>query len=203
MARHINSDIDVLVNKISRLPGLGPRSARRIVLHLLRSREKTFSALISALQYVYDNVKRCPICGNMDVFDECCSICNDTSRNNETICIVESISDIWVIERSGCYNGKYHVLNGLLSSIDGYGPELLMLDKLAQRCQQHNVNEIIIALSTTLDGQTTDQYIRTYLQSIDGCKDIKVASLAVGMPVGGELDILDDGTLFTAFNFRK
>lgn len=203
MAKHINSDIDILVSKISRLPSLGPRSARRIVLHLLRNKEKAFSTLITSLKHVYDNVKQCPICGNMDVFDECCSVCSDTLRSNETICIVESISDIWVIERSGCYNGKYHVLNGLLSSISGCGPEMLMLDKLVQRCQQHNVKEIIIALSTTLDGQTTDQYIRNYLQNIECCKDIKIASLAVGMPVGGELDILDDGTLFTAFNFRK
>ena len=201
MSNNISPDIETLVGKISRLPGLGPRSARRIVLHLLKNKDRVLEPLITALDVVKNRVRECPMCGNLDAFDSVCHICADPLRSNKLLCIVENVSDIWAIERSKCFSGKYHVLHHLLSSMSGRGPEDLMLDKLLLRCEENDVAEIVIALSATLDGQTTDQYIRSYIQS---SKDnIKLTSLAVGIPMGGELDFLDDGTLFTAFNFRK
>ena len=197
----ISPDIETLIGKISRLPGLGPRSARRIALHLIKNKDRTLDPLITALACVRDSVKECPICGNLDVFDNVCHICADPQRNNALLCIVENVSDIWAIERSRCYNGKYHVLHHLLSSIDGNGPESLLLEKLQERCEQNNITEIVIALSATLDGQTTDQYIRSYIA--EHIPSIKLTSLAVGIPMGGELEYMDDGTLFTAFNYRK
>lgn len=203
MASNVGTDIEILINKMSRMPGLGPRSARRVVLHLLSNKEKLLKPLIDVLENIYQNVKECPICGNIDTFNEICSICENPLRNAKTICIVEGVSDLWAIERSKCFSGKYHVLKGLLSSIEGKGPEVLMLDKLIKRCIENSVEEIVIALSATVDGQTTDQYIRNYLNSLKECSSIKKTSLAVGIPFGGELDFMDDGTLFTAFNFRK
>lgn len=197
----ISPDIETLIGKVSRLPGLGPRSARRIVLHLLKNKDKLLEPLITALSTVQDQVKECPICGNLDIFEQTCHICSDPLRSVSLLCIVESVSDIWAVERSKCFNGKYHVLHHLLSSINGNGPESLMLDKLLLRCERDEITEVVFALSATLDGQTTDQYIRSYISSSK--PDIKLTSLAVGIPMGGELDFLDDGTLFTAFNFRK
>lgn len=197
----ISPDIETLIGKVSRLPGLGPRSARRIVLHLLKNKDKLLEPLITALSTVQDQVKECPICGNLDIFEQACHICSDPLRSGNLLCIVESVSDIWAVERSKCFNGKYHVLHHLLSSINGNGPESLMLDKLLLRCERDEITEVVFALSATLDGQTTDQYIRSYISSSK--PDIKLTSLAVGIPMGGELDFLDDGTLFTAFNFRK
>lgn len=199
----ISPDIESLIGKVSRLPGLGPRSARRLVLHLLRNKEKALEPLLISLRVVCDKVRTCPECGNLDVFETKCHICNDAKRKTDTICVVENVADVWAIERSRCFAGKYHILHGLLSSINGISPDTLGLDKLVKRCAENSVSEIILALSATLDGQTTDQYIRTYLQSLESCANIKLTSLAVGIPIGGELDFLDDGTLFTAFNFRK
>jgi recombination protein RecR len=147
---------------------------------------------------VHANVKVCPVCSNIDAFADVCSICADKKRRRDVVCVVESVSDLWAIERTSCFGGQYHVLKGLLSSLDGQGPEFLRLDKLQKRCHEDNVSEIIIALSATVEGQTTDHYIKKFFQE----KNIKITSLAHGIPIGGELDYLDDGTLFTAFSAR-
>jgi recombination protein RecR len=194
----MNSDIEVLVQKISRLPGLGPRSARRIVIHLLRNRQESLDPILLGLKNVSENIKTCPICSNIDIFTDVCSICSNTKRNKDVICIVENVADLWAIERTSCFHGRYHILNGLLSSIEGRGPEVLMLDKLLKRCEEASVSEIIVALSATVEGQTTSHYIKGFLND----KNIKVTFLAHGIPVGGELEYLDDGTLFTAFSAR-
>lgn len=201
--RSIGVEIEGLINRIARLPSLGPRSAKRIVLHLLKDKEKLLKPFIQSLVSVYDSVKTCPICGNIDVFDNVCSICANELRSNKLICIVETVSDLWAIERSRCFSGKYHVLNCLLSSINGNGPDALNIRNLIERCINNDVNEIIIALSPTVDGQTTDQYIRNFLNEDKRCVSIKKTSLAVGIPFGGELDFMDDSTLFTAFNSRQ
>lgn len=194
----MSTDVELLIQKISRLPGLGNRSARRIVVYLLQNCEQSLEPILGILQKVHDNVKVCPVCGNIDTFENVCSICTDISRNKSVICIVESVSDLWALERTSCFSGQYHVLKGLLSSIDGKGPEVLLLDKLFKRCEENKVEEIIIALSATVEGQMTDNYIREQFRD----KNIKITSLARGIPIGGELDYLDDSTLFTAFSER-
>ena len=192
-------DIETLIQKISRLPGLGPRSARRIVVHLIKNKEQTLEPLLFGLDNVSKKIKECPICSNVDTFDDICSICADSTRRKDLICIVESVADLWAIERSYCFRGQYHILKGLLSSLDGQGPEFLLLDQLKKRCEENHVTEIIVALSATVEGQTTDHYIRHFFKD----KDIKITSLAHGIPMGGELDYLDDGTLLTAFSARS
>lgn len=194
----MSTDVELLIQKVSRLPGLGNRSARRIVVHMLQNCEQNLEPILKILQKVHDSVKVCPICGNIDAFEDICPICSDPSRNKSVICIVESVSDLWALERTSCFSGQYHVLKGLLSSIEGKGPEVLLLDKLSQRCAENNVEEIIIALSATVEGQMTDHYIREQFRN----KNIKITSLARGIPIGGELDYLDDSTLFTAFSER-
>lgn len=194
----MSTDVEMLIQKISRLPGLGQRSARRIVVHMLQNQEQSLEPILTILKKVHDNVKVCPVCGNIDTFEEACSICTDNKRKKSVICIVESVSDLWALERTSCFFGQYHVLKGLLSSIEGKGPEVLLLEKLSERCEKNNVEEIIIALSATIEGQMTDNYIREYFRN----KNIKITSLARGIPMGGELDYLDDSTLFTAFSAR-
>jgi recombination protein RecR len=194
----MSPDIETLIQKISRLPGLGPRSARRIVIHLIGNREQNLEPLLTSMGDVYANVKVCPVCSNIDTFTDVCSVCSDKRRRRDVICIVESVADLWAIERTSCFSGQYHVLKGLLSSLDGRGPEFLRLDDLKKRCREDNISEIIIALSATVEGQTTDHYIKESFQG----KEIKITSLAHGIPIGGELDYLDDGTLFTAFSAR-
>lgn len=195
----MSPDIEVLIQKISRLPGLGPRSARRIVIHMIQHNEQILQPILTSLKTVHDKVQVCPICGNIDSFENACSICTDSKRKKDLICIVENVADLWAIERTSCFDGTYHVLKGLLSSIAGQGPEVLLLEKLEERCIQNHVEEIIIALSATIEGQTTDYYIKRFFKD----KNIKVSSLAHGIPMGSELDYLDDGTLFTAFSARK
>ena len=195
----MSPDIEVLIQKISRLPGLGPRSARRIAIHLIQHNEDILEPMLKCMQKVHENVKVCPVCGNIDAFEETCSICSDHSRKDDLICIVENVADLWAIERTACFNGKYHVLKGLLSSVNEQGTEVLLLDKLNDRCKSNDVKEIIVALSATIEGQTTDYYIKNYFKD----KNVKVSTLAHGIPIGGELDYLDDGTLFTAFSARK
>ncbi len=195
----MSPDIEILIQKISRLPGLGNRSARRIVIHLIQRKEQILEPLLISMQKIYNKVKTCPNCGNIDTFDEICSICSDNSRRKDLICVVENVTDLWAIERTSCFNGTYHVLKGLLSSINGQGPEFLLLDKLMSRCQLYGVTEVIVALSATVEGQTTDYYIKNFFKD----SNIKVSSLAHGIPIGGELDYLDDGTLLTAFSARK
>jgi recombination protein RecR len=165
---------------------------------MIRNREISLEPLLLSMSRVFENVKTCPICGNIDVFEDICSICSDRTRRNDLICVVESVSDLWAIERTSCFCGQYHVLGGLLSSIEGKGPEVLMLDKLIHRCNTNGVAEIIVALSATVEGQTTDHYIKNFFAQ----REIKATSLAHGIPIGGELDYLDDGTLFAAFSAR-
>ncbi|MDR3187553.1 MAG: recombination mediator RecR [Holosporaceae bacterium] len=194
----MNASIEALIQKISRLPGLGPRSARRIVLHLIKNREQILEPVLLGMKDIHENVKICPVCSNIDIFSGRCSICSDNKRSRDVICIVENVSDLWAIERTSCFNGQYHVLRGLLSSIEGRGPEVLMLDRLKERCAEEHVVEIIVALSATVEGQTTGHYIKNFFKDLD----IKITFLAHGIPIGGELDYLDDGTLFTAFSAR-
>lgn len=194
----MSPDIEALIQKISRLPGLGPRSARRIVIHLIRNREQSMEPVLINLGQVFKNVKVCPICSNIDTFSDICSICSDKKRRRDVICIVENVADLWAVERTSCFSGQYHVLKGLLSSLDGRGPEFLKLDELQKRCVENQVAELIVALSATVEGQTTDHYIKNFFKN----KNMKITSLAHGIPIGGELDYLDDGTLFAAFSAR-
>jgi recombination protein RecR len=166
---------------------------------MIKNRAVSLEPLLVSMTRVYQNVKTCPICYNIDAFDDVCSICSDQRRKRDVICIVESVADLWALERTSCFRGQYHILKGLLSSIDGNGPEVLLLDQLAQRCSDNEVTEIVIALSATVEGQTTDHYIRNFFSE----KNIKTTSLAHGIPVGGELDYLDDGTLLAAFSARR
>ena len=186
----INSEIDHLVRLISKLPGLGLRSARRIVLHLLNNKEKEMLVLSDEIKDVAERVKFCVICGNMDTSEEC-YICKDEKRDVSTICVVENVGDLWAIERSGVFSGKYHVLGGVLSALDNIGPDDLKIGQLVQRAKSEKIKEVILANSATVDGQTTAHYIADQLSSTD----IILSRLAQGLPMGGELDFLDDGTI--------
>ena len=194
----INSEIDHLVRLISKLPGLGLRSARRIVLHLLNNKEKEMLVLSDEIKDVAERVKFCVICGNMDTSEEC-YICKDEKRDVSTICVVENVGDLWAIERSGVFSGKYHVLGGVLSALDNIGPDDLKIGQLVQRAKSEKIKEVILANSATVDGQTTAHYIADQLSS----KDIILSRLAQGLPMGGELDFLDDGTITQALRARS
>ena len=193
----INSEIDHLVRLISKLPGLGLRSARRIVLHLLNNKEKEMLVLSDEIKDVAERVKFCVICGNMDTSEEC-YICKDEKRDVSTICVVENVGDLWAIERSGVFSGKYHVLGGVLSALDNIGPDDLKIGQLVQRAKSEKIKEVILANSATVDGQTTAHYIEDLIKN----DKIKITKLAQGLPVGGEIEQLDDGTLFSAFKNR-
>ena len=194
----INSEIDHLVRLISKLPGLGLRSARRIVLHLLNNKEKEMLVLSDEIKDVAERVKFCVICGNMDTSEEC-YICKDEKRDVSTICVVENVGDLWAIERSGVFSGKYHVLGGVLSALDNIGPDDLKIGQLVQRAKSEKMKEVILANSATVDGQTTAHYIADQLSSTD----IILSRLAQGLPMGGELDFLDDGTITQALRARS
>ena len=194
----INSEIDHLVRLISKLPGLGLRSARRIVLHLLNNKEKEMLVLSDEIKDVAERVKFCVICGNMDTSEEC-YICKDEKRDVSTICVVENVGDLWAIERSGVFSGKYHVLGGVLSALDNIGPDDLKIGQLVQRAKSEKIKEVILANSATVDGQTTAHYIADQLSS----SDITLSRLAQGLPMGGELDFLDDGTITQALRARS
>ena len=194
----INSEIDHLVRLISKLPGLGLRSARRIVLHLLNNKEKEMLVLSDEIKDVAERVKFCVICGNMDTSEEC-YICKDEKRDASTICVVENVGDLWAIERSGVFSGKYHVLGGVLSALDNIGPDDLKIGQLVQRAKSEKIKEVILANSATVDGQTTAYYIADQLSSTD----IILSRLAQGLPMGGELDFLDDGTITQALRARS
>ena len=194
----INSEIDHLVRLISKLPGLGLRSARRIVLHLLNNKEKEMLVLSDEIKNVAERVKFCVICGNMDTSEEC-YICKDEKRDVSTICVVENVGDLWAIERSGVFSGKYHVLGGVLSALDNIGPDDLKIGQLVQRAKSEKIKEVILANSATVDGQTTAHYIADQLSSTD----IILSRLAQGLPMGGELDFLDDGTITQALRARS
>ena len=192
------SHIEQLIKIISKFPSLGVRSARRIVLHMLKHKENSIPQLVKALQDVYDNIKTCEVCGNYDTTSPC-SICASQTRDHNILCIVQDISDLWALERGGLYKGDYHILGGVLSAIDGITPDDLNIDKLLHRLNNTKITEIILALPATVDGQITMHYISSLLKD----KDIKVSTLAQGIPVGGELDYMDDGTIKLALDMRK
>ncbi len=193
----MHSSLENLVRKLSRLPGLGPRSARRTVLFLLKNRDRLMVPLAKELHHVASQVRTCADCGNLDVTDQC-SICNDSQRDRSHICVVEDVGDLWAMERAAVYRGLYHVLGGTLSALDGRGPEDLHINRLVQRANSAGIQEVILALSATVDGQTTAHYIGEKLAGLP----LDITRLAHGMPVGGELDYLDDGTLAQALKAR-
>lgn len=192
------SEIETLIRLFSRLPGFGTRSARRTVLYLIKRRESQLIPLEKAIRDVIDTVQICPICGNLDSQSPC-AVCADSRRDDSTICVVQDVADLWAIDRSGAFKGRYHVLGGLLSAIDGTGPEELRLPALERRIRENNTAELILALPATVDGQTTAHYIAERFKDLP----LKISSLAQGIPVGGELDYLDDGTIQTALRARR
>ena len=192
------NDIDRLIQIMGRLPGLGPRSARRAVLHLLKKREALLHPLIDALGEVAANVKTCSVCGNLDAADPC-AVCRDATRDATQICVVADVGDLWALERIATFKGRYHVLGGVLSALDGVGPEQLSIAPLLRRLEAGAVKEVILALGATVDGQTTGHYLSDRLQPMN----VTVSRLAHGVPVGGELDYLDDGTLIQALKARQ
>ncbi|MBR5599547.1 MAG: recombination protein RecR [Alphaproteobacteria bacterium] len=193
-----DSYIEQLIKVISKLPSLGTRSARRIVLHLLKKKESIIPQLMIALDNVHKNIKICDVCGNYDTISPC-GICSSKTRENNTLCIVQDISDLWALERGGLYKGLYHILGGVLSAIEGVTPDDLNIDKLLKRIDNEDITEVILALPATVDGQITMHYIYTLLKE----KDIKISTLAQGIPVGGELNYMDDGTIKLALDMRK
>ena len=193
-----NSEIDNLISLLSRLPGIGPRSARRMVWNLLKQPESLMKPLAESLITTANSIMNCNTCGNLDT-EEICSICVDEKRDISTIIVVEEIADLWALERAAVHKGKYHVLGGTLSAIDGVGPDDLGINSLIQRANDPEVDEIILALNATIDGQTTAYFITDQLKDCN----VKVSRLAHGVPVGGELDYMDDGTLQTALQSRQ
>ena len=191
-------EIETLVKYLARLPGLGPRSARRAVLQLMRKRESLLNPLSEALAAARDNIVTCASCGNIDTADPC-TICADVRRDESVLCVVEDVSDLWALERAQAVKGRYHVLGGTLSALDGIGPEDLKLDKLRDRCATAAVKEVILATNATVEGQTTAHYITDMLADLE----VEITRLAHGVPVGGELDYLDDGTLLAAMKSRR
>jgi recombination protein RecR len=192
------TDIERLIQLLARLPGLGPRSARRAVLHLLKKRESLMLPLGAALTEAAGSVKRCSTCGNLDTIDPC-SICGDPRRDPTIICVVEEVDDLWALERTASFRGRYHVLGGTLSALDGIGPEQLDVGGLIARAGKPEVTEVILATGATVEGQTTAHYLTDRLAGLD----VSVTRLAHGVPVGGELDYLDDGTLTAALKARR
>ncbi|MFQ5939365.1 MAG: recombination mediator RecR [Alphaproteobacteria bacterium] len=192
------SDIERLIQLLAKLPGLGPRSARRAALHLIRRRDQLMEPLAQALAEAAANIRTCTTCGNIDTADPC-GICTDPRRDGSLICVVEEVADLWALERTAAFRGRYHVLGGVLSALDGVGPDELNIAGLVRRADEQQVQEMIIATSATVDGQTTAHYLAERLKGLD----VTVSRLAHGVPVGGELDYLDDGTLTAALKARR
>jgi len=190
-------EIERLIQLLARLPGLGPRSARRAALHLIKKRESLMAPLAGALQTAIERIEVCKICGNIDTTNPC-MICTDPKRDRTCIVVVADVADLWALERAGATRALYHVLGGTLSPLDGVGPQDLAIDALIARAGDGSVSEIIIALNATVDGQTTAHYITDLMQD----RDVKITRLAHGVPVGGELDYLDEGTLAAAMRQR-
>jgi len=191
-------EIERLIQLLGRLPGLGPRSARRVALHLLKKREVLMQPLSTALADAARAIRPCTTCGNLDTIDPC-SICADSRRDAGLICVVEDVGDLWAMERAKVFSGHYHVLGGTLSALDGIGPDELNIAGLLSRVQAGEVREIIVATNATVDGQTTAHYLAERLSN----SGVPLSRLAHGVPVGGELDWLDDGTLATALKARR
>lgn len=191
-------ELEQLISLLAKLPALGPRSARRAVLALLKHKESKFVPLVSSMQTVLERVSACPICGNMDTSSPC-AICQDEKRDKSTLCVVQDVADLWALERAGVFKGVYHVLGGVLSALDGVGPEELKIDELVHKVSSLGIKEVVLALPATVEGQTTVHYISDCLVEIGA----HVSTLSRGVPVGGELDYLDDGTLQLAFKARR
>ena len=191
-------EIEALIELMSRLPGLGPRSARRAVLHLVKKRGQLMAPLAQALAQVATNARECALCGNIGTSD-LCGICTDERRATGEICVVTDVADLWAMERGQAYKGRYHVLGGTLSAIDAIGPDELGIPRLSRRVADEGIREVILALNATVDGQTTAHYIAEALEG----SGAQVTTLARGVPVGGELDYLDDGTIQAALRARK
>jgi len=192
------SEIDKLIQLLSKLPGLGPRSGRRAALALMKRRDALLLPLVDALERVADTVKACSVCGNLDDADPC-AICRDSRRDPAAVCVVADVADLWALERANAFKGRYHVLGGVLSALDGVGPEQLSVGPLLRRVEAGDVKEVILALGATVDGQSTAHYLADRLHDFD----VAVSRLAHGVPVGGELDYLDDGTLIQALKARQ
>ncbi len=194
----VSPEIDTLIKLLAKIPGLGPRSARRAALHLIRRKESLLSPLAKALGEAVERIVTCSVCGNLDGHDPC-TLCNDPKRDPSVICVVEDVADLWALERTASFRGRYHVLGGTLSALDGIGPEDLNISGLVARAAEDQVTEVILATNATVDGQTTAHYIAECL----GQAGVAVSGLAHGVPVGGELDYLDDGTLSAALKERR
>lgn len=190
-------DIDTLIDLMAKLPGLGPRSARRAVLQMIRKRSLLLMPLADALGTVAETARECLNCGNVCTSD-ICDICANEARANGELCVVEDVADLWAMERAGVFKGRYHVLGGTLSALDAVGPQELRIPQLLDRVTMEGVTEVILALNATIDGQTTAHYIADQLNGA-----VRISSLAQGVPIGGELDYLDDGTISAALRARK
>ena len=195
MASNNVKEIEDLIKIISKLPGLGPKSAKRIVLKLINNREELIKPLVNTLAQIYKNISRCKICGNLKSKN---SECSCSKNKYDQICVVENIADVWVIESAGIYKGHYHILGGTLNSSENYEQKNLLIDSLVKRIKKNSLKEVIIATSATVEGQTTAHYIEDMIKN----GEIKITKLAQGLPVGGEIEQLDDGTLFSAFKNR-
>ena len=194
----VSPEIDRLTQALARLPGLGPRSARRAVLYLLKKREGAMVPLLEALALVNENLSTCGVCGNVDTTDPC-GICRDVRRDSRMLCVVEDVPDLWALERSRLFPGKFHVLGGRLSALEGVRPEDLNIAPLLARIAEGGIDEVVLAMNATLEGQTTAHYIAEKLET----SPVRITQLAHGLPVGGELDYLDDGTLAQALRARR
>ncbi|MEL6531104.1 MAG: recombination mediator RecR [Pseudomonadota bacterium] len=193
-----SQEIEALSGALSRLPGLGPRSARRAVLWLVKNREQALPALLEALDAVSETLVECSICGNVDTSDPC-GICADPRRDMKSLCVVEDVADVWALDRARLFQGRYHVLGGKLSALDGIGPDDLNIASLLARVEDGTVDEVVLAMNATLEGQTTAHYLAERLEP----HSVRITQLAHGLPVGGELDYLDEGTLAQALRARR
>lgn len=192
------TEIEKLIKIVAKLPSLGTRSARRIVLQLIKKKESLFLPLIESMQEVADSIKICEVCGNFDTTSPC-SVCSSNSRDATQLCVVQDVADLWAMERVSFFKGKYHVLGGILSALDGVVPEDLNIESLLNRIASEGVKEVILALPATVDGQITSHYLVSRLKEYD----VKVTTLAQGIPMGAELDYMDEGTIQLALNSRK
>jgi recombination protein RecR len=193
-----SQEIEALSQALARLPGLGPRSARRAVLHLMKKREASLQPLLAALQTVSEKLSTCSTCGNVDTRDPC-GICSDPRRDPKSLCVVEEVADLWALDRSRLFPGRYHVLGGRLSALEGVRPEDLAIDSLVRRVAAGGIDEVVLAMNATLEGQTTAHYLAERLEKFP----VRLTQLAHGLPVGGELDYLDEGTLAQALRARR
>lgn len=193
-----SQEIEALASALARLPGLGPRSARRAVLWLIKRRESALPQLLAALDTVRHNLVECRICGNVDTTDPC-GICADPRRDARALCVVEDVADLWALDRARLFTGRYHVLGGRLSALEGVRPEDLTIAHLLERVQGGGIDEVVLAMNATLEGQTTAHYIAERLEDLP----VRVTQLAHGLPVGGELDYMDEGTLAQALRARR